>query len=788
MQLSTQLLETTRLHPQETTLFLSIFNPTTAMSALVTGSVARGSRTIPFSNVSGGSYLSIESGMTLLVGTSNGGRELGKVRVKSATISSLEVAENSNIDWPSATHLTVQRYFENWPVYPRIISDPNNQENVIFYKDWDIAYTNQNSILGTFPCAGPHRAGWVGDSFYYSSSGTSHLLGSALTYDWAFEGGSNVTGSTSATPGYVRYDTPGHYVTRLVVTGANGSLDTTYRYVSIYNKPENSSQNNPPKKWNIDTVSGGRGESGYSTSIKITDETTEVHEGDVVVIFSDNWYGSQNVNLGGNSENNSSIFFVGHVVNNSINWNYKTSSMEFEVSSVTQFLKQMEGFSASVESKPSPSTWFELLDMDGRRALYHYLRWHSTVLNINDFQFFGTDQKIQYFDADRQSIFDAIDNYMRGTLLGQVCADLQGKIYAEVWAKAYSNPTGSFPTQMDITKRDWLGEPNLQENLIPEISHIETGGVAYSGAITGTFDALLSNAPGSTPGYRGNTEQISGLALASQSQLNIMTGNLLANRIAKNKQIGMQMGGNYRNMDIAPQMAVQMDILSTDTTSGSEIHSPYIVDSIRWNYNAKNKILLPDVDFEILVNGEVGETIIIPPVAEITSKGFNVPNFRIPKIPSIIPTPIIAPSYWEGTGDVTFVGSGARGDTVQNYSYRSGDTSLVSLGASGTYPTVTQAGIYVVNFEIYSGNGDIEWGFVKLQSAPTNNAAGEDSFDFASYYGGVNFAPAPYLDPKSKMRILYMIAGETLVTAIGATKNGAGSVVIRARLTLVRIG
>lgn len=787
MQLSDHNLELTRLHPQETTLFLSIFRPTTAMAALVTGSVARGSRTIPFSNVSSGSYLSIESGMTLLVGTSAGGRDLGKVRVKSATISSLEIAENSDIDWPSATHLTVLRYWEQWPVYPRIIQSPPNTENVVFYKDWDIAYTNQNSVLGAFPCAGPHRAGWAGDNFYYSATGTSHLLGSALSYEWAFEGGSNITGSTSATPGNVRYDTPGHYVTRLKVTGANGSIDTTYRYVSIYNKPENSSANNPPKKWNVDTVSGGRGEAGYSTTIKITDEPTEVNEGDVIVLFSDNWYGANNINLGGNTENNSSIFFVGYVMNNSIRWDYKSSSMEFDVASVTQFLKEMEAFSVSVESKTNPTTWFELLNMDSRRALYHYMRWHTTVMYTTDFRFIGTDQNIQFFDADRQSIYDALDNYMRGTLIGQVVADLQGNIYAEVQAKAYPSPTGSFPTQMAITKRDWLGEPTISEDLVADLSHIEAGGVAYSGPATGTFDALLSNAPGGTPGYRGTTEQISGLALASQSQLNVLTGNLLANAISKYKTIGMQMGGNYRNIDIAPQMAVAMDILATDTTRNVEIHSPYIPESIRWNYNAKNKILLPDVDFTLLVNGKTGETITIPPVENIISKGFNVPGFRIPSISSLFPVPV-APAYWEGVGDVTLVGAGSRGDTVQNYSYYKGDSSLISLGASGTYPTVTQAGIYIVNFEAYSGNGNIDYGSVKLQSNPTNQEVGLDSMDFATYYGAVNFAAAPYIDPKAKMRIMYMVAGETIITAIAVVKNSAPAVTIEARLSLVKIG
>ena len=490
MRLSAPDLELSRTHPQSSEVFLSIFTPTVAMACLVSGTMSSGVRDIPYKSVSTGSYTNIESGMTMLVGTSAGSDDLGKIRVKSATVSNIVVAENSHINWPLATHLTIQRYWELWPIYPRIISDPSNAEDVIFYKDYDVAYTDQNSALGAFPCAGTHRAGFVGDSFYYSATGTSHLLGSALSYDWAFEGGA-VTGSTSATPGYIQYNTPGQYVTRLTVTGANGSVDKTYRYVSIYNRPETSSTKLPIQKWEIMGLSGSRGEGGYSTSISIIDEAVQtIRDGDVVVLWADDYYGATHQSIGGNSPNNSKIFFVGHITNGSIRYDYQTSRTEFEVSSITDTMKSSEGFSVSVESKATPSKWFEMLDMDGRRAIYHYLKWHSTTLLFNDVEFKGEDRKIQYFDSDRESIFDAVDNYMRGTLLGTFVADRQGKLWAEVGAVATTNPTGSFLPIQEITKRDWTGEPSIRQQLTPPMSFIELGGVAYSGTTTGTYSAL----------------------------------------------------------------------------------------------------------------------------------------------------------------------------------------------------------------------------------------------------------------------------------------------------------
>ena len=119
-----------RSRPHRTALNLSIFRPTTALACQVNdGSIARNARTITYNNVTEGSYLSVESGMTLMVGSAPGLDDYGRVRVRSATSGVITIAENSYIDWKDDLYLTVLRYWEVWPVYPRIISDPANAEN-----------------------------------------------------------------------------------------------------------------------------------------------------------------------------------------------------------------------------------------------------------------------------------------------------------------------------------------------------------------------------------------------------------------------------------------------------------------------------------------------------------------------------------------------------------------------------------------------------------------------------------------------------------------------------------
>jgi len=623
MNLSASQLVTIREQPQSVELNLSIFQPRTVLACMVTGTHARGDRVITYDTVSAGSYLSVEAGMTLLVGTTAGARDVGKIRVKSITSSQITVSENSHINWADDLYLTVLRFWEVWPVYPRIIPDPSNSEDVIFYKDYDIAYSNQNTILGAMVCAGNHRAIWAGEQTYWSASGTSHLVGgTTLSYSWAFEGGTSITGSTAGTPGLVTYNTPGHYVTRLIITGSNGSVDTTYRYISVYNKPENSMVSNPVKNWSSSGIAGSRGEGGSHASIHVVDENVAIQDGYVAVLFADDWYGSTNTSLGGNSVNNSKIFFSGHILKNTIRFNYQSSSVDFDIGNITDIMKMTETYAISLEDTVSPTKWFQVASLNARRGIYHYLRWHSTVLYLADIEFVGTDQNLQYFDTDRQSIFDSVDNFMRNALVGTLVSDRQGKLWVEVGTATYSAPVSSFPTVMSIGRGDWMGEPTIQEALSDTLSFIECGGVTYSG---GAYQAFLSQAPGSTPNGRGNPENIPGLAISSQAQLNRIAGNIYAEKNAKYPQIDMNLTSGFRNLDIAPMNSLGINIIASDTALGITINAPYLIDALEWSYDVGNRSLLPSTTLTALVNGEDGETIIIPDIPD--GGGYTNTNF-----------------------------------------------------------------------------------------------------------------------------------------------------------------
>ena len=243
-----------RSQPHETNLWLSIYKPSTILACQINdASIAPGARPITYNNVTEGSYTNIWYGMTMYVGTTPGGRDVGRIRVRSATSTIIYVAENSDIEWADDLYLTVVDFYEINAMYPRMdVPDPADPTQQVWYKDYDIPYTNQNDVtgtnsLGSLVCMGSHYAGFIEPDtgvcdVYYSASGTFTLVGAnANNYScaWNFGGGSP-TGSSAHAPGFVSYATPGHYTTKLIVTSlSSGAVDVSYRHISIYNRPEN---------------------------------------------------------------------------------------------------------------------------------------------------------------------------------------------------------------------------------------------------------------------------------------------------------------------------------------------------------------------------------------------------------------------------------------------------------------------------------------------------------------------------------------------------------------------
>jgi len=697
-------LQTLRSRPHTTKLYLSIYQPTVVLAARVVDSgIAKGERLINYGGVTSGNFNLIKSGMRLYVGSTAGAWDKGNIRIRSATSLVLTVAENSDIDWADQDYLTVVSYFEIDAIFPRIIQDPGNETNTLWYKDYDVVYTDQNSVLGTFINMGSHYAGFLENGVCqvpYSASGTYNVRDDGLSYSWFFEG-ATVTGSTAKTPGLVSYTTPGHYTTRLTVDGTGTfSSDISYRHISIYDRP-GAGTHPPILNWSLQSFSGSRDQGGWEAKIRIheTIPPSLLRDGSLIVIFADNWYGgvSQSVGTRGN------IIFTGYILQGSIRYNYRESYVDFKVGSPSLVMKQAEGFSVSVQYDNDPSTatqdpvipspWVTVLDMNVKRALYHYLRWHSTVLMTNDFQCVFTDRPLQFFDTDRTSLYDAVHTAMKGILMGNLVCDRSGKIWAE--RDVYIEPS-IFQTSFTLASGDWMGDVQIEENYTDKTAFIEMGGIAFFG---NAYEALLTNAPGVAPGYRGGVERIQGLALVDQDELNEIAGDLLAQKNITYPGIDIQLAGNYSNFDIAPQEIIPLTLSATDTIRGITFSSKlFYLGRMEWQHDPEWETFLPHITLVEIASGVEGDTIYIPPIPD--PGGFGQPDTTgtIPGIGGIeggnFGFPPFDPPTWPQWPNIVSNSGGGFQTFIPIL-------SALEDGASDVYPIYTNSGgIRIVNANV----------------------------------------------------------------------------------------
>jgi len=484
-------------------------------------------------------------------------------------------------------------------------------------------------VLGTQVCMGGNYAGFMEDSVFYTSSGTSNCKGEAISaYEWWFEG-ATVTGSTSADPGYISYSSPGHYITRLKVTSASGGVDYGYRHVSIYNR----SDKQPIRNWGMESLSGTRDEGGYSSSIWVREILPNLLENSIVVIFADEeYYGGDKVSIGGNQRNRQKIVFSGYISGDSISYDYQNSVTSFEAESITGIMKEKEGMSFSFDDVTSATKWQHIQGMSMKRAIWEYTKILSTIGEVADVRYIGTDVLLDFFEGAATNLYDSLNPYLQNRISGQMVSDRQGTIFIEPGINITHNATGVYPVALDMQKMDWIDEPTFRLSQFAEVSYTEIGGSKYVGS--GLATPYMSNAPGNIAKYSGKAEMGSyDLMVASQTELNQKCGDAFAFLNAKYPEVTFRLAGNYRNLDIAPYEQILVTLNKEDTHRQIVLSkAPFYVEGMNWSFSAEEGSLLPEITLhEITHSLADGQTLPIPQTGD-ENPGYlpDFPDFGFP--------------------------------------------------------------------------------------------------------------------------------------------------------------
>jgi len=520
------------------------------------------------------------TGMTLIMQSGDG---WSKVRTKSApsgASGSIVVAENDHMNWAYGTTVYILNRFELWPVHPRVVYSGGV---ITTYKDYDIAYTDQNENLSPIPILGPPAVAFLnaGSVSVHFSGGLSYTPDKdtwpdIISWSWSFEGGSPSVSNDMGLE--VTWTTPGVYLVSLLVTNAAGKQSTGYRYVYIYDR---TGANAPYTKFSIQRLTGSIAAGGWSCSVEVWEENvsqSDFPEGTQIILFAEEKWGTADVYSAGFFSGRDNIKMVGWIEGGSVAFNSETGVVSFRVVGIHALMKNCEVFSCALDYAAAPTVWTQMKGLNGIRAFQHLIYWQTTLTKIVDVWLpdmlpgaapwtrFPAAWYIKYQDFGRATLWAQLSNLAKDVFCS-MAADRFGNFYLgrSPQSVEYAH-MGSISTWISLYKSDWHGDADITTRDEPVCAQYTLEGVHYDGS---TATPRLSYAPGTVPAHRGKAKTYTGAVLNEQALVDALSGRLYAAENNSIPSMSLELLGNYGpSVDIAPFQWVLVTLASGDTPRG----------------------------------------------------------------------------------------------------------------------------------------------------------------------------------------------------------------------------
>lgn len=552
---------------------------------------------VPYDTVTYGAYTSIVPNMTLLVGSAEGGHDLGIARIrKAATSTMLYIGETSEVKFADNVYLTVIDEYGLWPRHKYVQAGPAHVD----YMDRDIAYTDQHSLLDPVPVLGPDRVlfyqGTLGgaNTIVTTMDGSgSYCLGSSISaYLWTAPGASATSGLTTATPTFT-YNAPGTYRITCKVTAANGKYFTGRRTIVVY---DNTAQ--PVSDFRLSSCSGDYEGGGWNFKVTMYDNAALglVRDRARVILFARDWYGNTELSIGpiAGCEN---IIASGWIDKEDLNLDIDGGTAEFTAYGPNHWLNQMEGFISGLRhSETAPTEWNYMLDLTIDKGLWDLLHWRTTATVIMDIILTGSAQLVPTMEsATIGSLWEQLVGMANTTILAVACCDRYGRLFVEVNGQYVPLVDRAFVNVMTIESYDRIGEIELERVTVEPVSMIDLSGVWFDGV---TGHAVRALASGHIFNRYGKVEIIDKLIIADQAHSNELAALVLAQRINEYPSMRIELASNMRLIDICPQQQLFITTATDMNPREITVSNNVFVRSVSFMLDDKNKSISVEVDGE----------------------------------------------------------------------------------------------------------------------------------------------------------------------------------------------
>lgn len=643
-----------RTHPHKAKLYMAIWRPSTALACQVNDTgIARGEREITYDNVTSGEYGAVIAGQTMLIGTTAGARDVGKVRVKSATDTVITVAQNDDIDWQDGLYLTIQNNYELWSKKPRITESGGTLTR---YIDYDTAYNYQTSRQNPVPITGPPACAFIDDDTglatvdFVGEDSYSVAPGKTIgAYSWVFPSGTPSVSSdagTAAAPVEVTWDTAGGhtpYLVSLEVTDVapNQTAGTGRRPAFIF---ERTGANAPYSNFEISDLSGDFSQGGWEAKFKVFGSVaaSDFPDGAMVVVFAEEWYGNTKQSIGG-YPGRENIKFVGYITDEATRVDPGPGNaagyVTFEASTINGLLKNRDGYTTTLEYDSTPGSWNEVKGLDVDMGAYYVAQWFSTLLTIADVTLSGDTRAIKNQDFPKADLYRQIDDLCSTAIRARLVSDKQGCLHLEINPQFRSSTDrDGIATVISLTSQDWRDVLSLPRQQEADTSYVECQGKYFNGSAETPF---IAEAPGPASQQEGIEQPYTGFVFGSQTDANNMAGYVLADANNEYPDVPLSLAGNYSFCDIVQEW-YKLTVASTENKRGiAWDEARFLCRRVELKYDAENGTLFTSVNLEKEATGLAGQTGTFP--AEPPEEEPEDPE--PPAYPPLPPDPEETPGY-----------------------------------------------------------------------------------------------------------------------------------------------
>lgn len=521
-----------RTTPHASQTFLYAFVPTVIFAAEVNNAPAPGVVNIDYDTVTVGAYTVIEGGETLLVGSSAGGSDIGRLRVRGATAGHLIVAWDSDILWSNNQHLTVLREFLPWRRQQRNVAG-------VVAKDYDVPWTGQTTQWPPAPLMGDatiklFRPGDPSPQLYMADRGSYPMApGATITaHAWVMPGGTPAT-SASSTPGLVTVSAPIKDYWKLSVTDTNGKVSSGRRPIVVVD-PANCYTEFVCESLE-DNIDGG-----VVARFRVFGDAqvTAFPPRCSIFYFTEDYYGN------GYGEH---IKFFGYIVERSVKKDPETSDITFTAASCVSIADKLVVSASELHDVVTPSSWQEAKSLTVRRSLFHLIYFHSTLFQVADV-FIAADPTPQWYTVFPEGTLWGLMNTLARTWRALRCGvTKRGRVVIGVDPQMRAVADRGVVTEvMQLQHGDWHGEIDPVITDFPPYAFFAVDAFYYDGVPGVAKEQLvLSIAPGHPDKEFGGKDAFPGMVSNGQLESNQFAGLMLGQKNNPYSPFKIELVGNW---------------------------------------------------------------------------------------------------------------------------------------------------------------------------------------------------------------------------------------------------